>query len=134
MNSYYLYTDGGSRGNPGDSAIAAFIFDCDNNLFDFSGKYIGIGTNNSAEYFALIEGLSLAKKNKIEDLICYLDSELVVKQLNGLYKVKNDDMLKLYKKVLELKKEFKKIEFIHIERAKNKFADKLVNQILDGRK
>lgn len=133
MDSYILYTDGGSRGNPGASAIAAFLLDCDNILFDFTGKYIGTGTNNSAEYLALIEGLSLAKKHGIKNLMCYLDSELVVKQLNGQYSVKHDEMKKLFDKVSDLKKEFDAVEFIHVERTKNKFADKLVNTILDAR-
>lgn len=134
MKPYHLYTDGGSRGNPGDSAIGAFLFDCENMLFDFTGKYIGVGTNNHAEYTALIEGLGLAKKALVSEIFCYLDSELVVKQLNGKYSVKNVEILKLYKKVIAFKKEFKSIEFVHIERTKNKFADKLVNQILDARK
>jgi len=126
-----LYTDGGSRGNPGDSAIGFFIFDEQMKLVDFGGKYLGIVTNNNAEYKALIEGLKLAIKNKIKKLKCVLDSELVVKQINGLYKISSPEIKIDASKVMDLRKEFDEISFNHVLRSENKFADKLVNIILD---
>jgi ribonuclease HI len=128
---YKLFTDGGSRGNPGKAACGYFIYDKDNNLIDFGGDYIGIETNNTAEYTALIQGLKLCAKQGITELNCYLDSELVVKQLNKEYKVSNESIRILFNKVIENSKFFKIVKFNHIPRAENKHADKLVNIILD---
>ncbi len=128
----YLYTDGGSRGNPGKSGIAYLIFDEEKNLIDFGGNYIGIATNNNAEYSALIKGLTLATKIGIKEIHCILDSELVVKQLNGDYKISSPEIKVLADKVKHLAREFKQISFNHVLRAENKFADKLVNVILDA--
>ncbi len=128
--SFKLFTDGGSRGNPGNSAIA-FVLYKDNQLFDIGGKYVGTATNNFAEYNALIEGLKLAKKHT-EDLECYLDSELVVKQLKGEYKISSPDIKPLCQKVNDLRKEFKNITFTHVPRSENKIADKMVNILLDS--
>lgn len=130
---HYLYTDGGARGNPGPSAIGAFLFDQNTQLVDFSGKYLGESTNNVAEYSALLEGLSIAKKNGVSELTCYLDSELAVKQLNGAYKVKNEGIQVLFNKVKTEVATMTSVEFVHVPRAANKFADKLVNTVLDAR-
>lgn len=129
---HYLYTDGGSRGNPGPSAIAAFIFDHQNKLVDLTAKYTEIGTNNRAEYLALLNGLRLLKKNTIKEVTCLLDSELVVKQINGEYKVKDAEIQKMHLLIHEELKSFKSITFKHVPRAENHFADKLVNIILDN--
>lgn len=128
---YKLFTDGGSRGNPGPAAIGTFIFDENDNLVTFLGEYLGEETNNFAEYTALIRGLKLAAKEGIDSIECNLDSELVVKQLNGQYKVKNENIIPLHKKVETLKKEFKSISFVHVRREFNKHADRMVNIILD---
>lgn len=129
---YKLFTDGGSRGNPGKAAIGYFLFDKEDKLVDFGGEYIGENTNNNAEYNGLIAGLKLAKKNDVKEINCNLDSELVVKQLNGEYKVKHPDMQTLFAKVEELKKNFTEIKFTHVRREFNKHADKMVNTILDS--
>jgi len=129
---HYLYTDGGARGNPGPAASGAFLFDHNMQLLDFSGTYLRETTNNVAEYEALLEGLKMAHKNKVTEIRCHLDSELVVKQLNGEYKVKNDNMNRLYNRVKAEAEKFKQIEFAHIPRNKNKFADRMVNVILDA--
>jgi ribonuclease HI len=129
---HYLYTDGGSRGNPGKSAVGYFIFDEDKKLLDYGGKYIGIGTNNKAEYLALKSGLQLCKKHDIKEVTCCLDSELVVNQLNKVYKVSNPEIKKFFEAVILEKKFFDSIEFTHIPRSSNKFADKMVNLILDN--
>lgn len=129
-----LFTDGGARGNPGPSATGIFLFDKEDKLVTFTGTYLGEKTNNFAEYSALIEGLKLAKKEKVKEINCHLDSELVVKQLNGEYKVKNEDMQMLFKEVEKLKKDFENIKFTHVRRENNKFADRMVNIILDSTK
>lgn len=127
-----LYTDGGSRGNPGNAACAYFLFEGDK-LVDFGGKFLGIVSNNVAEYRGLILGLKSAEKLGIESLEVYMDSELIIKQVNGVYQVKNDDMKQEISKVMAVIKSFKLISFNHVLREKNKYADKLVNTILDSR-
>lgn len=130
--SLQIFTDGASRGNPGNGASGALLFNEENKLIDFSGKYFKNITNNQAEYNALIIGLKLAiKHRKNEDVVCYLDSELVVKQMNGEYKVKDEKIKILKSKVDTLLKELEEVQFIHVIREQNKLADKLVNLILD---
>lgn len=133
--AYKLFTDGGSRGNPGPAAIGIILFGEDDKLLWFDSKYIGNTTNNIAEYKAILHGLGIYSKmvNEIEEheLICSLDSELVVKQLNGEYKVKDANLREIYEKVIDLKKEMN-IKFKHVYREYNKFADKLVNISLDA--
>ncbi|GAB4285426.1 MAG: ribonuclease HI family protein [Candidatus Dojkabacteria bacterium] len=126
-----LFSDGGSRGNPGPGAAAWFIFDQQDKLIDFGGKYLGNVTNNFAEYSALHEGLKAAKKLKVEELECFLDSELIVKQINGIYNVSNANMKELYKKVKKALENFERVTVQHIVRVQNKNADKLVNIVLD---
>lgn len=126
-----LYTDGGSRGNPGHSAIAYVICDLDNNVVEKSGSYIGIATNNQAEYNALLFGLKRARELRINDLEVMMDSELVVKQMNGHYKIKNELLIPIYEKVKELVLAFENIRFGYVPRALNKEADGEVNRILD---
>lgn len=132
MTKLNINTDGGSRGNPGPGAIGIVINnENDKPIFEM-GKTIGHCTNNEAEYTALIEALIKAKDFKATHLTMRLDSELVVKQLNGQYKVKNDRILVLWKKAKELASEFTAISFVHVPREKNKEADKLVNDALDA--
>lgn len=130
---FRLFTDGGSRGNPGSSASSALLFD-DNELIDFTGIFFEEATNNFAEYTALKIGMKLALKHKINKLNCFLDSELVVKQLNYEYKVKNENIKLLFNQIENLKKDFKLIKFTYVPREENKHADKLVNLILDIKK
>lgn len=133
MNNYKLYSDGGSRGNPGPAACSCVIFDADNNLFQIDSKFLDIATNNFAEYSGLILGLNLAAKNKISRLDCFLDSELVVKQINGVYAIKDENIKILASEVFKLKKKFENITFTHVRREDNKIADKLVNIVLDAK-
>jgi ribonuclease HI len=126
----YLFSDGGARGNPGPSGAAAVLYD-EKKLIDFNGKFFDHSTNNIAEYNGLIIGLKIAHKNKISHLTCYLDSELIVKQLNGEYKIKSPELQKLKAKVDDLKEFLESICFEHIPREQNHLADKLVNLILD---
>ncbi len=131
MEKIIIHSDGGARGNPGPAGIGA-VLNADNGivLAEIS-KYIGETTNNQAEYQALIAGLEKAKELKAEELDCYLDSELVVKQLNREYKVKNAELAPLFLKVHNLSLSFKKIKFIHIRREFNKEADRLANEAMD---
>lgn len=131
--NYCLYTDGGARGNPGPGA-AGIVIKKGGEVVFAKGKYLDDHiTNNQAEYRAIIGGLAVAQKMKIKNLKCYLDSELVVKQLKGEYRVKDPDLKPLFEKVLGLKRDFKEISFHHIARDKNKLADQLVNEALDRR-
>jgi ribonuclease HI len=132
MTKLNINTDGGSRGNPGPGAIGVVIHNEHERPIFEMGKTIGHCTNNEAEYTALIEALIKAKDLKATHVTMRLDSELVVKQLNGQYKVKNDRILVLWKKAKELSSEFTVISFVHIPREKNKEADKLVNDALDA--
>ena len=127
---FKLFTDGGARGNPGPSGIGGILYKNDKILDSFS-EYIGEGTNNQAEYTAILRGIELALKYNIDILVCYLDSELVVKQLKREYKVKNKELGKIFIKIYNLTLKFKKITFSHIRREKNKKADALVNKALD---
>jgi len=127
-----LFTDGGARGNPGNSGSGCVLFTIDYKLIDFDAKFLGIKTNNQAEYMALINGLELALNHQISELNIFMDSELIVKQLKGEYKVKDEKMILLKKSVDNLFTKFKSIEIKHVKREKNSFADKLVNLVLDS--
>lgn len=129
--AYKLFTDGGSRGNPGNAACAYYLFE-DDKLLDFGGKFLGQVTNNIAEYSGLLLGLKAVEKLGLREVECNLDSELVVKQLNGEYKVSSPDMKAHVSKVMDSKKNFDSLTFNHVRREYNKFADKLVNIILDN--
>ena len=125
-----VYTDGGARGNPGPAA-SGFVIYKGGEIIAREGKYLGVATNNQAEYNAILLGLEKAQNLKITELDCFLDSELVVKQLKLEYKVKNKDLAAIFLKAWNLSKKFKRVKFHHIPREKNKEADKLVNEILD---
>jgi ribonuclease HI len=126
-----LYTDGGARGNPGPAGAGVAIFDEKGKLVRKLSKFLGKTTNNQAEYQALILGLGKAIEMEADEVSCFLDSELIVRQLQGKYKVKNDGLKPLFGEVLGLMNNFEKIEFRHILREKNKLADKLVNHAID---
>lgn len=136
MHNVIIKTDGGSRGNPGHSAIGFVIWN-DQKLLYKKGEYIGIGTNNQAEYLALINALqqciSIFKQQNIipSSVSCKLDSELVVKQLNFQYKVKDKKLAPLFLQVINLSRQFNNIAFTHIPREQNKEADTMVNRALD---
>lgn len=127
----FTYTDGGARGNPGPAAIGVVIKNQGHETIKEVGLYIGEATNNEAEYQALIRGIEEALEKKADEITCILDSELIVKQLNGMYKVKNPRMKKFWLRVKELEANFERVIYKHVERKENKEADKLVNQVLD---
>lgn len=132
--TYKLYTDAGSRGNPGRSAASGILLNAHDKLVDIDGVYLGITTNNIAEYEGLILGLKLAIKNSCRRLSVYMDSQLVVRQVNGEYKIKDNNLYMRYLAVTELKKNFDSVTIGHVLRNKNAYADKLVNIILDNTK
>ncbi len=130
MKRATLYTDGGARGNPGPAGIG-FVLSGVGSAPILYKEYIGNGTNNQAEYRALLSGIARAKKEGVQDLVCYLDSELVVKQVRGEYRVKNEELKILLGEIKKLLPVFASISFHHVPRNKNKIADKLVNEALD---
>ena len=126
-----IYTDGGSRGNPGDSACAYVICDLDNATVEKGGYYIGMATNNQAEYYGLKKGLERARELGINKISLFSDSQLVVNQMNGIYKVKNQELAPLKEEVKALADSFEHITFTYVPREVNKIADSEVNRILD---
>ncbi len=127
---YELFTDGGARGNPGPAA-GAFVIKKGEKIVANGAVFLGKTTNNQAEYEGLVLGLKKLLTITKGEVKCFLDSELVVKQLNGQYRVKDEGLKPLFAKVCVLKGHFEKITFTHIRREKNKEADALVNQELD---
>ncbi len=126
---YELYIDGASRGNPGKASVGFVIFKNGQEVVR-DGKYIGIKTNNEAEYFALLLGLKKCLDLGINNIKIYSDSKLLVNQINGTYKIKDEKLKRLYKEIEKILKNINyKIE--HIPREKNKIADNMANQILD---
>lgn len=130
-NKLIIFTDGGARGNPGPAGIGAVLYNENKEKVSEISKYLGIATNNQAEYKALIEALKKAKDLGAKELDIFLDSELVVKQLNREYKIKNKDLAPLFLEVYNLSLSFSKIKFTHVYREKNKEADALANLAMD---
>ncbi len=129
----YTNSDGGARGNPGPGAIGVIVRQEGKILTKYSSKIGDIVTNNIAEYEALIKALELASKFTNKEITCQLDSELVVKQLLGEYRVKNEKLRGLFCKVQKLQDRFEKIKYVHVRR-EDKFqqiADELLNEELD---
>lgn len=126
-----LRTDGGSRGNPGPAGIGFVLEDDDGAIIRSGGRFIGEATNNVAEYRALIWGLENAIEADVDLARVYLDSELLVKQLNGAYKVKHANMKPLYARACDLLARLAPVEVVHVFRDQNTAADALVNQALD---
>lgn len=122
---FKIYADGASEGNPGPSGIGVIIYDQKHRLIKKEAEFIGHATNNEAEYKALIYALIEALIMKADRVTIYLDSELVTNQINGLYKVKNAFLRKLYQEACHLMKGFEKISVRHIGRSANRDADRL---------
>jgi ribonuclease HI len=128
--SFTIYVDGASKGNPGISAAGVMIKDADGNNAALIKKYLGVMTNNMAEYNALIIGLKGALKLNGRKVNIFMDSELVVKQIKGEYRVKNEKLKLLYDTAVNLLKKFDKYGIKHIERSKNSIADSLANEAI----
>jgi len=126
-----IYTDGGARGNPGPAGIGAVLYDEEFLVKAEISEYLGIATNNQAEYRALIAAFQKAQELGATELACFLDSELVVRQLNREYKVKNKDLAPLFLAIHNLSLNFQKIAYTHIPRERNAAADRLANAAMD---
>lgn len=126
-----VYTDGGSRGNPGKSATGFVLFDESGDVVEQGGSFLGVTTNNQAEYQAVREGLEAALQRGWRAVEFRIDSLLVVNQLNGVYKVKNRDLWPVHEHIKELVSRFERVRFVHVSRELNQLADGMVNRILD---
>jgi formyltetrahydrofolate-dependent phosphoribosylglycinamide formyltransferase len=131
MEKIIAYIDGGSRGNPGPAAASFVLTSDEGGQLEAKAFFIGDATNNVAEYTGICRALEAAKSLRAKQIIIYSDSELLVKQLNGQYKVKSDNIRPLFKQAIDMLNAFENREIKHIERGKNKQADELVNRALD---
>jgi len=135
MGKIIIYTDGASRGNPGLASVGAVIFDNKKVLYEIR-SFLGIKTNNWAEYEAVIQALDKTHKLNLfeRDIEIRMDSKLVAEQLSGNWKIKKDTLKEQYEKVQKiLRKGFKNVSYVHIPRAKNAHADRLANEAIDNR-
>lgn len=126
----FAYADGGSRGNPGPASVGA-VLEQNGKIIASVSEYIGIATNNIAEYSGLVRIMEKALELEISSIEVRMDSELVVKQILGQYKVKNQGLLPLYVKAKALSSRFTQFKIVHVRREFNKEADRLANLALD---
>lgn len=131
-NEVIIYSDGGSRGNPGPSASGFVILNSRHDVLHQGGMYLGITTNNQAEYHGVRLGLEKALEMGVKRVDFRVDSMLVVNQLNGVYKIKNRELWPINERVIELAGKFEKVTFSHIKREFNQLADGMVNKILNA--
>jgi len=127
-----LFTDGGARGNPGPAAAAYVLETDDGTVLAAAGESIGVATNNVAEYRALVAGLERARDLDVKELEVVSDSELLVKQMRGEYKVKNAALRELALQAAELAREIGRVRYTAVRREHNELADRLVNEALDA--
>ncbi len=127
-----LWTDGGARGNPGPAAFAYVLEAEDGTVLDARGEAIGVATNNVAEYSALVAGLARAVEAGVRELEVRSDSELMVKQMRGDYRVKNRDLQSLFLDASRAAREIGQVTYVHVRREHNELADRLVNEALDA--
>jgi ribonuclease HI len=126
-----MYSDGAARGNPGPAGVGVVLMDESGNIVDSAAEYIGEATNNVAEYTALITGLNRASEFGAETIKVFLDSELLVRQLNGVYRVKNSGLKPLFAEAQALIGRYRRVDIAHVPREKNREADKLANEAID---
>ncbi len=127
-----LFTDGGARGNPGPAAYGVVLEAEDGTVLAAEGRAIGTATNNVAEYSGLVAGLRKALELGVTDLEVVSDSELIVKQMRGEYRVRNEALRTLFLEATALARRFDTVEYRHVRRAHNELADRLVNEALDA--
>lgn len=128
-----LFADGGSRGNPGPAASGAVLVRPDGSMREI-GEFLGRATNNVAEWNALALGLQAALEEGIRNLAVRMDSELVVKQISGEYRVKHPDLQPFHRRVVALLRQFDHVEVRHVRRKENALADAVVNRVLDAQR
>ena len=131
-NEVLIHTDGASRGNPGVASAGLAVYNRNKECIYEEAFLLGIKTNNFAEYSAVLRALQLSAENKISNLLLKTDSELLVKQLSGLYKVKSPNIKNLYQECKKWASRIQKVQFQHVRREQNKKADELANLILDS--
>ena len=134
LSDVIIYSDGGSRGNPGPSAAGFVIMNKDGEVVCEGGAYLNHTTNNVAEYEAVYLGLEKAQELGVKRIDFRVDSQLVVNQLNGVYKIKNLDLRPIHDRIVELSQQFEKVTYAHVLREYNQLADGVVNKILDYHK
>jgi probable phosphoglycerate mutase len=127
-----LFTDGGARGNPGPAAYGYVLEAEDGTVLAAQGEAIGVATNNVAEYSGLIAGLRRAVELHVPEVEVVSDSELMVKQMRGEYKVKNEALRGLSLEAARIARQLERVEYRHVKRAHNELADRLVNEALDA--
>jgi probable phosphoglycerate mutase len=127
-----LYTDGGARGNPGPAAFAYVLEDGDGTVLEAHGEAIGVTTNNVAEYRGLVAGLAKAVELAVDELEVVSDSELLVKQMRGEYKVRKETLQELSLEAARLARQLGGVRYRHVRRGQNELADRLVNEALDA--
>ena len=132
MKTLRLFTDGASRGNPGPAGLGVVIEDESGMRLRGLHRWLGVTTNNEAEYRALIEGLKAVEDWKPDRLEVYLDSKLVVEQMNGAWKIKARELIPLQTEARELVRRFPEVHIAHVDRSKNKGADHLANLAIDA--
>jgi len=132
MSEARIFTDGAARGNPGPAGAGGVILDGDGKELGSVCRYLGEMTNNQAEYHALLLALKEALRLKIGRVAVFCDSELMVRQILGQYKVKNEGLQPLFQEAIKLSKEFASFNINHVMRERNKAADKLANLAIDG--
>jgi ribonuclease HI len=129
--AFILYSDGASRGNPGNGGGGAVLYDGSGTVIATVKRYLGVCTNNEAEYRALMLGLEEALKREIKNLTIFLDSELLVRQIMGIYRVKNKNLQGLMHEVRKLLSRLDTYTVEHVMREKNRVADSLANEAID---
>jgi len=127
-----LFTDGGARGNPGPAASAYVLEADDGTVLEARGRAIGVATNNVAEYRALVDGLRRAAELAVDELEVVSDSELLVKQMRGEYRVKNEALRALHAEASGLAAQLRRVAYTAVRREHNELADRLVNEALDS--
>jgi ribonuclease HI len=128
-----VYSDGAARGNPGPSGAGAVLVDASGQEVDRLGKYLGIQTNNYAEYMGLLLGLKRARDLGIREVEVFADSELMIRQLGGRYQVRSPTLRPLYQEALRVLNDFSRVKLVHVPRKMNAAADEMSNRAIDER-
>ncbi len=132
QRSLKIFTDGGSRGNPGPSASGFVILNDNEEIIEEGGEYLGVTTNNQAEYQAVKLAMQSSLKYDPSEVHFFIDSLLVVNQMKGVYKIKNRDLWPIHSDIKKMSENFDKVTFTHVRRELNKLADAKVNEVLDS--
>lgn len=133
LNRVRVYSDGAARGNPGPSGAGAVLVEPSGQIVDRLGKYLGVRTNNYAEYMGLLLGLRRARELGVREVEVFADSELMIRQLGGRYQVKSSSLRPLYQEALKLLNDFSRVKLVHVPREMNSAADEMSNRAIDER-